>query len=121
MDGQILNISPAVVWVIALSQLLTFALTIWNLLASGSRANARRLEDQAKVLVDHGNRIGSMEQSHRTMPSATDMHSVSLALEGIKGEIKAMRAEMSGDRGIMERLESIVGRHEVHLLGGSSR
>lgn len=42
MEGDVLNISPLVVWVIALSQLMTFGLTVWNLVSSGSRANARQ-------------------------------------------------------------------------------
>ena len=42
MEAEVLNISPLVVWAIALSQLLTFGLTIWNMLSSGARAKMSR-------------------------------------------------------------------------------
>lgn len=121
MNGEILNISPAVVWVIALSQLLTFALTIWNIMASGSRANARRLDDHDKVLVEHGQRLRGVEQSQGASPTTTDMHGVGLALEGLRGEMKAMRAEMQGNLEIMKRVEAVVGRHENFLLEGARK
>ncbi|WP_054007870.1 DUF2730 family protein [Cypionkella psychrotolerans] len=118
MTGEVLNISPIIVWTVALGQLLTFALTIWNLMASGSRANSKRLDDHAKHLDDQGLRLQSLEQAHKSMPTKDDMHSISLGLEGMKGEMKAMRAEMEGSRGIMSRVEAMVGRHDNFLLKG---
>ena len=116
MEGEVLNISPVVVWVIALSQLLTFALTIWGLMSSGSRNNAKQLEEHGKRIDRHSERLQGIEASQRSMPSKDDMHSLSLTLEGLRGEVKAMRAEMEGNMAIMERLEVIVSRHENHLL-----
>ena len=121
MEGQVLNISPVVVWVVALSQLLTFGLTIWGLMASGSRANTKRIDDHAAKLDDHKSRIGSLEQSHQFAPTKGDIQKIVLAMEGVKGDVKVMRAEMSGNIAIMVRLEAIVSRHEDHLLGGSKR
>lgn len=118
MTGEVLNISPIIVWTVALGQLLTFALTIWNLMASGSRANSKRLDDHSKQIDDQGLRLQSLEQTQKTMPTKDDMHGISLGLEGMKGEMKAMRAEMEGSREIMVRLEAIVGRHDNHLLKG---
>lgn len=121
MSGQVLNISPIVVWVVALSQLLTFGLTIWGLMASGSRANGKRIDDHGKRIDDHEMRLGSIKQSQQGLPTKDDMHGINIALEGIKGEMKAMRAEMEGRSAIMERLEIIVGRHDNHLLEGGKR
>jgi hypothetical protein len=121
MEGEVLNISPVVVWVVALSQLLTFGLTIWNLMASGSRANAKLLQEQAKTLDTHNLRITGLENSQVEVPRVKDLHVLELTLEQIKGEMKAMNAAMRGTSSIMERLEQIVGRHEQHLLDGGKR
>lgn len=121
MQGEVLNISPLIVWAVALSQLLTFGLTIWNLLASGSRTNAKTLADHAKSLGEHHLRLASLEQKQTQLPSANDLHALELTMEQLKGEMRAMTATMQGQTGIMERLELIVGRHEQHLLDGSKR
>lgn len=118
MDGQVLNISPVVVWVVALSQLLTFGLTIWGLMASGSRANAKKIEEHGKRIDRHDLRLSSVEQSIKDSPTKDDMQKLSLAMEAMRGDIKVMRAELEGGMAIMERLEAIVSRHENHLLGG---
>ena len=106
------------VWVVALGGLLNFGLTVWGLMTSGSRGNATKLREHDKVLGDQSQRIAALEQTQKTLPTKDDMHGISLGLEGMKGEMKAMRAEMEGSREIMVRLEAIVGRHENHLLDG---
>lgn len=120
MEGQVLNISPVVVWVVALSQLLTFGLTIWGLMASGSRANAKKIEEHGKRLDGQDLRLSSVEQTVAGSPTKDDLAKVLLSLETMRGDIKVMRAEMEGAMEIMTRLESIVSRHENHLLGGRS-
>lgn len=116
MQADVLDIAPFLVWAIALGQILTFALTIWNLLSSPSRANGKRLDDQAKRLDGIDSRVQAVEQTQRSGPTKDDMHGLELALGDMKGEMKAMRAAMDGNNKIMERLEEIVRRHEDHLL-----
>lgn len=118
MEGQVLNIHPAVVWVAALYALLQFALTVWGLVASGSRANAKKIEEQDARLGRHDLRLNSVEQSLRSGPSPTDMHTLELAMEQLKGELRTISAVISGHVAIMERLEAIVSRHDNHLLKG---
>lgn len=120
MEGQVLNISPVVVWVVALSQLLTFGLTIWGLMASGSRANAKKIEDHGKRLDGHDLRLSGVEQTVATLPTKDDVSKLLLAMEQMRGDVNVMRAEMEGTTAIMSRLENIVSRHENHLLGGRS-
>lgn len=121
MEGQALNISPIVIWVVALSQLLTFGLTVWGLMASGSRANAKKLEEHAKRIERHDLRLNSVEQTVKDGPTRTEMQSIALAMEAMRGDVKVMRAELEGSMAIMERLEAIVSRHENHLLAGGTR
>lgn len=121
MEADVLNISPFVVWVIALSQLLTFGLTVWNLMASGSRANAKALDAHKTLLDHHGLRLSSIEQTIADSPGRKDMHELHIALSEMRGDLKEMRATMKGNNEVMRRLETIVSRHEDHLLDGAKR
>ncbi|WP_304616961.1 DUF2730 family protein [Paracoccus sp. (in: a-proteobacteria)] len=115
-----LNISPLIVWVVALSQLLTFGLTVWNLLASGSRANARTLEAHGETLHGLDARLSAVEMSMKGMPGKDEMHQLSISLADLRGDIRAMGASVDGQRQILTRLESVVSRQEDHLMRSKS-
>jgi phage-related tail protein len=121
MTGEVLNISPLVAWVVALNMLLTFALTIWNLMASGSRANAKRLDAHGEQLQQHDTRITAVEQRQESLPSLQNMHTLQLAIVRLEGEIKSVSQVMAGNVAIMERLERVVARHDAHLLEAGKR
>lgn len=109
-----LTLSPLLAWVGALSLLLNFGLSLWSLLASGTRANRQRLDDHDARLARHDTRISGVEQSLRNMPAKEDLHGLQLALAEVRGDLREMRA-------IMGRMEGILGRHEEHLLDGGKK
>lgn len=111
-------VGDVIIWTAAISVLLSFGTAIWTVFSGPSRKNTSRLDAHADKLDDHAMRLSALEQTQRSMPTKDDMHSVSMALEGMKGEMKAMSVEMRGNVAIMERLEAIVSRHENHLLKG---
>ena len=111
-------VGDIIIWAAGLSMLLSFGTAIWTVFSGPSRKNTSRLDGHSDKIADHAMRLNALEQAQRTMPTKDDMHSVSMALEGMKGEMKAMSVEMRGNVAIMERLEVIVSRHENHLLKG---
>ncbi len=121
MSGDVLNISPFVGWVVALNALLTFALAIWNLMASGCRANTKRLDGHDDQLQKHESRISAVEQGQESLPSLQNIHSLELAIVRLEGEIKSVSQVMAGNVAIMERLEAVVARHDAHLLEAGKR
>lgn len=121
MGAEVLNISPFVVWVIALSQLLTFGLTVWNLMASGSRTNAKSIEQNRVRIDSHEARLSSVEQTLTGMPGREDVHKMQLSITELGGYLREMRAEMKGTSEIIKRIEFSVDRHESHLLDGAKR
>jgi hypothetical protein len=52
------------------------------------------------------------------MPGTGDIHALQLELVKQTGSLAEMRAVMEGNAKIMARLETIVSRHEDHLIGG---
>lgn len=108
MEGEILNISPIVVWVIALSQLLTFGLTVWGLISSGSRANGRRLDEHAARLQGHGDRIAQLEMAQREGPSRKDFHDLDLRMTKLQGTIEVLTERLRPVEAISERLQEVL-------------
>ena len=80
MDGQVLNISPIVLWVGALSQLLNFGLSIFGLIMSGSRSNAKKIDGHATRLENLDQRMSSVEQTTRSLPAPKDLHELELSI-----------------------------------------
>lgn len=115
MEGN-LNIAPLMVWVGVLAALLAFGTNVWGIFSSPSKANAQRLREVSARLDAHDLRMQRLDQSLQVIPSKDDMHAVQISLEALRGEFKAMRAEMGGTKDIMERLETVVTRHEDYLL-----
>lgn len=112
--SEVLDIGPAIVWVIAAGQVMNFALTVWGLLSSGARANKTRLDGHATRLSEHDQRLTGVETALRDMPSKSDIHSLELSMSDVRGDLRAMRE-------IMGRMETILSRHEDHLLDGGKR
>jgi len=107
-------VQDLIVWAAGLSSLLGFGTALWAIFSGPSRKNASRLDGLEQ-------RVNVLEQRSGVIATKDDLHAMSMALEGIKGEMKAMRAEMNGNTNIMERLEAIVSRHDNHLLQGSGK
>ncbi|MCB1395926.1 MAG: DUF2730 family protein [Rhodobacteraceae bacterium] len=111
---EVLTLSPLIAWIGALSLLLNFGLSVYSLLASGSRANRQRLDGHEARLNEHDSRLATTEQALRAMPAKDDLHGLQLALTEVRGDLREMRA-------IMGRMETIISRHEDHLLEGGKR
>lgn len=109
-----LTLSPLIAWVGALSLLLNFGLSLWGLMASGTRANKMRLDEQDVRLAHQDARLGGIEQTLRAVPERDDLHGLQLALAEMRGDLREMRA-------IMGRMDAIISRHEDHLLDGNKR
>lgn len=116
----------------ALALLISLGTSVWTIFSGPSKANARRHDEFVRATDDrfsegrqrmdrHDARIARLEQSLDAMPTKDDMHAVQLAVEGMKGQLGIMAAQMGGQKDIMERLEAIVSRHEEHLLDGGKR
>lgn len=64
----------------------------------------------------HEARIQSLEHTTRALPGREDIHKLELHMAEITGLLGKMEATMDGSSRIMMRLETIVSRHEDHLL-----
>lgn len=111
---------------------LPFLLTIGTLVYTWWRTRDRNVEDRFKGVDErfklgsermdrHDARLASMEQTLRGLPAKQDMHDLQISITELKGDLKTMSAIIDGRNRLMERLETIVERHEDHLLDGSKK
>lgn len=66
-------------------------------------------------------RTAALEQTVDTLPGKDELHKIELHMERLAGEMKAMATSQRGTNDILRRLESIVSRHEDHLLENGKR
>ncbi len=78
-----------------------------------------RLKNGGDRMDRHETRINQLEQSVKAMPDKDDLHALQLEMVRQTGSLAEMSANFQGSMKIMERLETIVSRHEDHLLKGS--
>ncbi|WP_315900651.1 DUF2730 family protein [Mameliella alba] len=69
----------------------------------------------------HEIRIARLEQTVSGLPSKDDVHNIQLSIAEMTGSLGRMEAVMEGNAKIMQRLETIVSRHEDHLLNDRKR
>ncbi len=108
MDGQVLNISPIVVWVIALSQLLSFGLTLYSLFSSGSKRNAERLEQHTATLASHDQRLGRVEHVVADIPSQRDFHELETKMVQLSGALNVLTERLKPLEAVTDRLQEWV-------------
>lgn len=111
MEGE-LNISPLVVWVVALTQLLTFGMTLWNMMSSGSRKNAATLETHGRTLHSLEERVNAVEHRLGEMPRRDDFHALDKEMTELRGAMGVLGERLKPVEATLERL------HDVLLAGG---
>ncbi|WP_370269220.1 DUF2730 family protein [Nioella sp.] len=105
---ETLTLSPLIAWVGALSLLLNFGLSVYGLIASGSRANKVRLDEHEARLARHDSRISGVEQTLRTLPSTGDLHKIELSLSRMEGELGIMGQRLQPVAAIAERMQELL-------------
>ncbi|WP_246534518.1 DUF2730 domain-containing protein [Aliiroseovarius lamellibrachiae] len=101
--------------------ILSVGTAVYAFFVNRKKDTDERFTAGSKRMDDHDKDIASLKQSVRSMPGKDDIHA--LQLEAVKqtGALREMQAVMDGNAKIMSRLETIVSRHEDHLLDGGKK
>ncbi len=104
-----------IVWVSGLIAIISLISTIWSFVSSGSRSNAKKINEHDQSIAAVKLRLQSLETEIKAKPAVNDMHRLEVMLAEMGGDMKAMRATMKGMSESMTRIDNVVGRHEEHL------
>lgn len=114
-----MDIGPVLIWVAALSALLSFATTIWNMLNAGAKKNAARLDE----LFDKVSEISDSFQSKTAemdrhlqrhddrlsvMPSIEMMHRLEMAIGRLEGDLGKIDERLKPVASIAERMQELL-------------
>jgi hypothetical protein len=110
------SLGTIVLWVAALSTLISCCSLLWTIFSGPARRNASKLDVHGTRLDAHELRLGAIDQTLRAIPAKEELHELELAMTRLQGEMKTMSEAMRGQAEIMKRVEALVGRHEDHLL-----
>jgi len=108
MTGAELNIAPMIVWVIALSTLLSFATTVWNLVNSGAKQNGRRIGELEHLFEALGREVARLGDKVGQMPDQGMMHRLELSLARMEGHIDRLDERLKPVAAIAERMQEVL-------------
>ncbi|MEM9788442.1 MAG: DUF2730 family protein [Pseudomonadota bacterium] len=77
-----------------------------------------RFKKGADRMDEMSDRITRLEQRIEALPARDDVHKLEIAMAEMAGEMKAMAASQRSTNDLMRRIETVVTRHEDHLLKG---
>lgn len=103
---------------ISLGLIVTLALALLSWVKHQLNDVRKGFEDARSSRGDLDRRLTVVENTVASLPGQRDVHGLQLTMANIAGELREMRAVMAGNAQIMGRLETIVTRHEDHLLQG---
>lgn len=119
MGGEVMGseiaITPVVAWALGLSALITFGTSIWNLVSSGARANAKILQRHTGILEALIRRMDKLENQLEQVPSSNYLHRLELSLTRIDGELATLNARLEPVANITDRMQ------ELLLHGGGKK
>ncbi len=85
-------------------------------------------KDAATAVATLHGRINLIEQTLvrieaglKAIPEVQELHRLALSVERLNGTVTAVQAKLEGFGGLMERVETMVNRHEDHLLSGDRK
>lgn len=84
------------------------------LLAWVWRSAAALQRDQLAIRV----RLSTLEAQLASVPSAQSLHELSLSVERMSGNLKALGERMGGIDRVVDRVDKMVTRQETYLLNG---
>ncbi len=98
-------ISPIVAWASGLSVIISLALTIWNIVTSGSRANAKLISHHDAMLADLERRVIRISDHLESLPSISTIHRLELKLTQVVGDLARLDERLKPVSAMAERAQ----------------
>ena len=108
-------------WTISVPVVISVATFLFAYFRTRRADVDERFKTGSERMDRHERRIQTLEERQAAAPGIEEMHRIELQISEIGGMIGRMEAVMDGNGKIMTRLESIVSRHEDHLLDGAKK
>lgn len=106
---------------VTLSLVLSFAAMVVAWYRTRRKDLDERLKAGSERMANLELRVGAAEQKIAVLPEKDDLHGLQITLVEMAGKIDVISSHTAAQRDVMRRLETVVTRHEDHLLEGSRK
>lgn len=106
---------------VTMGVIVTCVIAIVGWVQMGRKATNDRIGSTNARLDRHEHRISAVEQTVMGLPGKDDLHDLRIALEGLRGDMKEVRAAQSAAVDASRRQEVVVQRVEQYLLEKSGK
>ena len=100
-----LDISPLILWIGALSVILSFGTAIWTIVSSPAKRNDTRIADVTKRCDLIELRAQRIEDNVGRLPSTDMMHRIEIAMARVEGHIDKLDERLKPVTSTVERLQ----------------
>lgn len=97
-----------ILWVIALSSLVSFATVVWNIFSGPAKRNGASITELQVHLNTQDVEIQRLRDKVEAMPNATMMHRLELALARMEGHIDRLDERLKPVTAIAERMQDLL-------------
>ena len=104
-------------WTISVPVLISIFGIVFTILRTRRSDVDERFKSGSERMDRFDRRIQSLEERAASAPGKDELHRIELQIATMAGAMGRVEATMEGNAKIMMRLETIVSRHEDHLLG----
>jgi len=101
---------------VTMGVIVTVVIAIVGWVQMGRKATNDRIASTNGRLDRHEHRISTVEQTVMGLPGKDDLHDLRIALEGLRGDMKEVRAAQAAAVDASRRQEVVIQRVEQHLL-----
>lgn len=106
---------------VTMGVIVTLVIAIISWVRSMRKGIDDRVAGVAARLDRHDHRISATEQTLTGLPAKDDLHDLRIALEGLRGDMKEVRAAQTAATEATRRQEIVVQRVEQYLLERSGK
>lgn len=104
---------------------LSVVLSLAAMVVAWYRTRRQNLDERLKIGSDRmdelDRRLAAAEQNISAAASKDDLHGMQLTLVGMDGKIDVISSNTEANRDMMRRFETVLTRHDNHLLESSRK
>lgn len=99
-------------FLLRLTQILFVPLVMWL---------GKEIWSLRKDVIELRGRVKANEDKLECAPDSKALHSLALAIEGLRGDVRATNEKLGGVERVVDKLDRILERQESYLLNGGSK
>lgn len=108
MTPSQMSFADIMLWVLALSSIVSFGTSVWNIFSGPSKRNGTQIAAMELRLAAQDVEVQRLRDKVEAMPNAAMMHRLELALARMEGHIDRLDERLKPVTAIAERMQDLL-------------